>query len=239
MGCTGGCAEDQRSGGRLHTVVRLLCGFKRTEILGRLVELAQTERAAPFVDERLPFYRLHAQQWLVIALARAAIDDPQPLVPHFDFIVAVALREQPHILIRSFAAEAALSLVDSGLVGSNAPLGDELSEINKSWVPPRGPKMGVCFDEQPSVNDDAGLYFGLDIGPYWFSALARCFEITQADVECAARKLIKDEWGYSRKARWTGIRARNAASSTRWKRITHIDYYPGQTTYIFICLTTQ
>lgn len=184
-------------------VVRLLCGFKRTEILGRVIELAQTERAAPFVDERLPFYSLHARQWLVIALARAAIDDAQPVAPHFEFIVALALRERPHILIRSFAAEAALSLIDSGFVGSNAPLRDELSEINKSWLPPRRSKIGASFDGERSINDDAGLSFWPDIGPYWFSGLARCFEIAQSEVECAARKLIMDEWGYSGKARWT------------------------------------
>ena len=57
-------------------------------------------------------------------------------------------------------------------------------------------------DEQPSQEDAAGLSFALDIGPYWFSGLARCFEIKETDVERAARNVIVNELGYTGTARW-------------------------------------
>ncbi|MFL6446340.1 MAG: hypothetical protein ACJ746_01365 [Bryobacteraceae bacterium] len=184
-------------------VVRLLCSWKRTEILTRIVELSQTGKTAPFIDERLTFYLLHAQQWLLIALARAAIDDPHSVTSYFDVLVRMALRQRPHVLIRGFAANAALTLLDSGLVNLDAALTHELAELNDSWLPRRrGPTTHAWFEEKSTREDDVGLYFGHDMGPYWFSRLAGCFKIKQTDVECAARKVIMDDLRHSGKARW-------------------------------------
>ena len=58
----------------------------------------------PFVDSRLTFYRLHALQWLLIALARATREVPLVLVPYATRLMELALNDQPHVMIRQFAA---------------------------------------------------------------------------------------------------------------------------------------
>jgi hypothetical protein len=58
-------------------VVRGLCTLERNEVLAQLINLAQTAKGGPFADAHLHFYHLHARQWLLIALARVAKENPR------------------------------------------------------------------------------------------------------------------------------------------------------------------
>src|SRR5207253_8473097 len=90
--------------------VRALCYFDRQEILGPLIRLACRDSAGPFADARLHFYDLHAVQWLVIALARAATASPKAVKPHASYLREQAYRADGHVLIRQFARDALLAL---------------------------------------------------------------------------------------------------------------------------------
>ena len=79
-----------------------------------LLTLAKAGGGGSFVDARLQFYGLHARQWLVIGLARAAAESPDAVAPYADFLIDVALNREPHVLIRHFAAQALLTLAGSG-----------------------------------------------------------------------------------------------------------------------------
>ena len=95
-------------------VVRGICKLDAQAVLDYLIELAKSGSGGPFVDRRLHFYHLHARQWLMIALSRAASENPAMLVSHSDFFIHFALKDEPHVVIRHFAAKAALALAESG-----------------------------------------------------------------------------------------------------------------------------
>src|SRR5690554_7943028 len=96
-----------------HAVLEL-CRLGRQDIISYLVEMATTKSGGPFIDTKLPFYSLHALQWLLIGFARAALEAPRVLAPYSGKLIDWALNDQPHVLIRQFAARTALQLIESG-----------------------------------------------------------------------------------------------------------------------------
>ncbi len=187
-------------------VVRGLCKLERETVLAHLIALAKGAAGGPFVDARLHFYHLHADQWLAIALARAARETPNILVPHADFLTQLALDGEPHVLLRMFAAKAALALLDMGLLEDKASLRERLETVNFSRLSPIASKHHERFRPEPkgahgsTVGDR--FYFGIDMGPYWFAPLGRRFGKSQADIEREAQGVISVDWHYSGRNHW-------------------------------------
>ena len=173
-----------------------LCALGRGEVLGHLVSLEEGSAAGPFADAGLPFYRLHARQWLMIAFARAAIEFPAALAPFARRIVEIALDEKPHVAIRMFAARAALALIKNGVLPANG-LMERLSRVNVTSLPAVESKSYQRVKHQDKdaarEDDDDRFYFGLDIGPYWYEPLGRVFALAQTDVEREALQVIRSE----------------------------------------------
>ena len=80
-------------------------------------------------------YALHALQWLLIGLARAALEAPSAVAPYAKQLVDWALDDQPHVVIRQFAARAALQLIAKGRLADESGLSGRLKGINKSRLP--------------------------------------------------------------------------------------------------------
>jgi hypothetical protein len=188
-----------------HAVLEL-CVLGRQDVLAYLMQLARAKTGGPFVDARLPFYTLHALQWLLIGLARAASQVPRMLRPHVKQIIDWALNDEPHVLIRQFAARAALQLISSGDLADEEGLSNRLKDVNKSPLPIVESKTY----ERNSVRKKAGalensrdrFYFGIDIGPYWYDPLGRVFALSQDDIEEDALKVIRNDFAYNSKGRW-------------------------------------
>jgi hypothetical protein len=72
-----------------HVVVEL-CTLGRVTILDTLVERAEKKAGGTFADARLHFYDLHARQWLLIALSRAAIENPSTVSRFSTFLLSQA-----------------------------------------------------------------------------------------------------------------------------------------------------
>jgi len=182
-------------------VVRGLCTLGREEVLGHLIALARGNSGEPFVDTRLHFYNLHARQWLLIALARAAKDTPSILIPHADFLLQAALKGEPHVLIREFAARAALILLDNGLSQVKPDLRQRLESVNKSRIRPIASPKYDRFREQKEESSgsvkDVPFSFSPDIGPYWYAPLGRCFAKSQNEIEYEAWRVMTVDWQYS------------------------------------------
>jgi hypothetical protein len=188
-------------------VVRGLCTLRREKVLGFLVALATASKGGPFVDARLHFYDMHARQWLLIALARAAKENPEVLFPHADFLIRLALNGEPHILIRGFAARAALELMDSGVPGYDQPdLREKLLAVNKSPFPVAESKRYERIRPRDGGAGEEGerpdLHFGLDIGPYLLAPLGEWFARSQTEVEREVSNVITKEWRFLPRDRW-------------------------------------
>lgn len=183
-----------------------LAALGRHEVLRYVMEFASTQRGGVFADSRLPFYSLHALQWLMIGIARAASEFPRAIAPFAGLIVDWALNEQPHVLIRQFAANAALSLLDHGLLEEKNDLRARLANVNISPLPPvdskRYERARGMHTEVAAKDDDDRFYFGIDIGPYWYAPLGRIFALTQNEIEVEALKVIRGDFRYTAKGRW-------------------------------------
>jgi hypothetical protein len=90
--------------------VRRLARSECTAEIAALLEWMKRGELDAFGSNRFPFYKLHARQYLLIALARVALDQPSFLKPHSSTFSSIALEGLPHILIQKYAAETALSI---------------------------------------------------------------------------------------------------------------------------------
>ena len=180
-------------------VVRGLCLIGRDEMLERLVGLANANICHPFVDRTLHFYDMHAKQWLLIALARVAHESPAILASHSGFLINQALNNQ-HVLIRSLAAEAALTLQSHDAINLPQDTRHSLLMINTSQLEPQPSKVERLVssrqDQDGKENKDKFL-FGIDIGPYWFEPLAGLFGVSQSAIEDEAARVICGDWNHN------------------------------------------
>jgi hypothetical protein len=184
-------------------VVRWLCALGRHEVLGHLIKFAGSSSGA-FADAQLHFYHLHARQWLMIALARVAIENPAAVVSIRDFLIRFALNDEPHVLIRHFAASAILSLTESGHLIVDTNVRDQLLAVNSSSLPFHSSKR-YQRPGKHSVHRETGakrFIFGYDMDRYWFERLGDCFAKTSSDVEDEAEKIICDDWKLTKNGHW-------------------------------------
>ena len=183
-----------------------LCALGRNEVLRYLVSFSKSNRGGPFVDSRLSFYRFHAFQWLMIAFSRAAHDFPQALAPFAPRFVEWALDDQPHVIIRQYAARAALALIDKGEFVAGDDLVERLSRVNVTVLPIMESKSyeRAIYKKQDynKTDDEDRFYFGIDIGPYWYKPLGRVFALSQSDIETQTLEVIRNELGCPAKKAW-------------------------------------
>lgn len=188
-----------------HVIVGL-AALGRQDVLGHVFDFAAEAKSEPFVDAKLPFYTLHALQWFLIGVARAATEFPESLAPFGRQIVEWTLHDQSHALIQQFAARAALALMNSGVLPDQDNLKDRLAHVNVSPFPIVESKsydrIRLEKKDQTSVNNDDRFYFGFDIGPYWYAPLGRVFALSQEDIESKALHVIRSDFGYMAKGRW-------------------------------------
>ena len=184
-------------------VVRGLCVLDRQAILKHLIEFAQRAAGGPFADSRLHFYHLHGRQWLMIALARAAIENPAILVPYKDFFIRFALEDEPHVLIRHFAAQAALALLESGSLELDEDTVARLASVNSSTLPVESSNRYRRISQSGDWGSGGKRFsFGYDISRYWYEDLGECFAKNLPDIEHEAEKVIWDDWGLSENGYW-------------------------------------
>lgn len=180
-------------------------------LLSALAVRASAGSATPFIDQGLVFYEWHARQWLLIGLARGAIDQPAAVEPFIEFLIASAKEE--HVLLRHFAAQALKGLHAAGLVQAEGIAG--LDTANVSHLPIaeysgwRGDLKEHETSDTPTLTDQEKYYFGIDIGPYWFAPLGRIFGIGQHSVELRARQALRERMG---------IQFSHAQDDARYKR---------------------
>lgn len=116
------------------------------------------------------------------------------------------------MLIRHFAAQAALTLHDAGAVTLTDDVRQSLINLNTSSLLPHRSRPHEREDRTDAElpTDASAYHFGIDIGPYWYSSLGRCFWASQAFIEQEARRVIVQDWAYQGTTGWEG--------DARWKR---------------------
>lgn len=208
-----GCLAAPRASLRWEAahVVRALCTLGQNKVLDHLIALAKGASPNTFHDAHLAFYQLHAIQWLLIALARAAKDHPNMVSPYADFLADRAFSGEPHVLIRQFAKRTLLALLDAGCLGPETGLRRRLTSVNASPFPLVHSKAHQRYGkesaettkgEEDHNNEEDLFYFGIDMGPYWFTPLGSCFAKSQHHIAREVSHVIQLDWHISGENRW-------------------------------------
>ncbi len=115
---------------------RCFARLERWEVLDALVDKIDRRDAGAFQAAERPFYFMHAKLWLLIALARIALDEPKAAARYRDVLLKTALDEEaPHVLTAHFAAEAIRACVKAKEVDLSDGVKESLSHVNKSPFP--------------------------------------------------------------------------------------------------------
>ncbi|WP_199745904.1 NACHT domain-containing protein [Corallococcus sp. AB030] len=162
----------------LRSAVRL----GRSDVLDRVVARFGDKTAGAFGATELPFFYLHAQLWLLIAMARVALEAPAAIAPHRQFLEHIALDSaDPHVLRQHFASEALLVCHRGGALKLSKTAQAQLRRVNQSPYPPvKSQGRGSSFyDSRPTDNPkppcDVSLEYDFDKNEV--SDVARLFNL--------------------------------------------------------------
>lgn len=116
--------------------IRRFAKLERWDIIDTIVAAFNTKSAKAFQAPELVFYYMHARLWLLITLARAAIDHPDQVARYKDLFLAVIMeKDEPHVLMRHFAAKALLVCVDCRKLVLDAAMLKIVHNADKSPLP--------------------------------------------------------------------------------------------------------
>ena len=90
-----------------HCIRRLAKMGCQNEI-NSLIEWMEEDSIKAFGDQKFPFYYYHAKQYLLISLARIALDNASILKAHSEFFMKLALYDSSHILIQKYSSDIAI-----------------------------------------------------------------------------------------------------------------------------------
>ena len=147
--------------------VRCFAKFGRWEVIDALVARLHSRDSKGFQAQELPFYYLHARLWLLIALARVALDSPERVAVYARSLKKVALdRNCSHIVMRYVAARALLICAAGSALDLPSAHKQELETIGESpFSPLEGPRDNAHNDfyrGRPDSVPDHEFKFSLD-----------------------------------------------------------------------------
>ncbi len=179
--------------------VRRLAETGCAEEIDALISWMAKDNVGAFGSHKYPFYNLHARQYLLIAIARAAMDVPQIFLKHHAIFAHYALNDIPHALIQKFAADIAL-LLEAAFPNIYEPeVIVQLRRVGVSPFPVRTVEdYGNHFDspwhERGEVDKSLAFYFSYDFDRYWFEPLGDVFGVSSIQVEELARQVLCKNW---------------------------------------------
>lgn len=170
--------------------VRLLARAGRFDVLDRIVAHFHSEPPRAFLSTTLPFYILHSQLWLLIGLARVALDFPSESLRYREFLESVAFDQRfPHVAMRAYAADALREVMRALPPKEAAALATRLEVVNASPFPIEEGKAQHTHryakrpDDKPEPPSDFHLEY--DFNKYEVAEVAAVFD--RPDWEIADR----------------------------------------------------
>ncbi|MBV8470922.1 MAG: hypothetical protein JOY60_13810 [Burkholderiaceae bacterium] len=170
-----------------HAVRRLVVAG-RCDVVERLIERFGFAQSLPFGDAKLPFYVMHAQLWLLIALARVAKDAARAFASHRAFFERIAFSDEfPHVVMRAFAMDILRELAHALAPEEREALIAKLGPANQSPFPstPRTHYREFRYAARPdaSPRPEDGFHLDYDFNKYQVERLCHVFACPGWEVE--------------------------------------------------------
>lgn len=168
---------------------RFLIAFGHPEAVAALARFAVAAEIPGYVDERFPFYQLHAVEGFLVATERAALSDPTTVAPLLAAVTELGVRYPDHVRIQRVCQEIGRRSGDRALTSASTiprRTSDDLPRFER----PSSPKP---FGHHAAHSE---FSFHFDLEEYWIGALSESFRIEHQEVLTAMSDLILHEWGY-------------------------------------------
>ncbi|HCE6431202.1 TPA: hypothetical protein NHO58_006323 [Pseudomonas aeruginosa] len=170
-----------------HTVRRLAVA-ERFDVIKGLIERFESTHSLPFGDAKLPFYAMHAQLWLLIALARLAKDVAPELASHRAFFERIAFSTDfPHVVMRAFAIDILREITKSLTPDACEALIAKLEPLNRSPHPesPKANYRELRHTRRPDAlpRPEENFHLDYDFNKYQVERLCRVFGCPGWEVE--------------------------------------------------------
>lgn len=183
-------------------VVRRLYRLGCQQEIDALITWMCSEHVEAFIGRNHPFYILHAKQYLLVALARCAADDPALLTKHSKTFCDIALYGETHILIQKYAADIVLAIVQTTATACEPDIISQLKQVGKSPFPVEVAedyyeKRDTPWHKQGTIDTSLDLSFGYDFDRYWFEPLGDVFKVPGKQVEELAAEVVSKDWRLS------------------------------------------
>ena len=166
--------------------IRRFAKFGRWDIVDTVVAAFDTKTVEPFQAPELVFYYLHARLWLLITLARSAVDHPDQVVRYKDLFLAVIMeKDEPHVLMRHFAAKALLACIEHSKLVLDAATLKIVRNADKSPHPRLRKKVrnsGGFYQGRPKSVPEPSFRFHLE------------YDFNKHDVDNLSRVFGKGCW---------------------------------------------
>lgn len=146
--------------------IRSFARLGRWDVIDAVVSRWSLNAANEFQAPELKFYFLHARLWLLIALARLALDEPAAVSKYERQLLAIVKdAQQPHALIRHFAAEALTACHTAGKTSLSPADAAIVARIDTSPFPrvkyDKG-RIRAYESDRPKGSSRPANHFGLD-----------------------------------------------------------------------------
>ena len=177
---------------------RRLSALGCEEVIGSVIGWMDRGEISAFGCKDYPFYEFHGRLYLAIALARTAADHAEILLQFSDQIRNLAFSEPRHVLIQTFAADAALDLELEQSGTYDAETVERLRQIGVSPFPPRlshsvSKPLDTPWHESGEFGDPGSLSFGREYESYWFGQISDLFGVPKSQVMDLAREIALNE----------------------------------------------
>lgn len=181
----------------VHSIIKL-GDFNCSIVIDRLFDWLKFGNSGPFGHQGYPFYRMHALQYLLIAVAKIALDNPNILLKHSEMIFTYALNGD-HAIIQRAASDAILN-IEKGLPGTFVL--DEIDKIRQvGWSPfpikkaKYNYRINSIWHEKNEVKTGIDFHFGWDFDRYWFEPLGGIFGVSGEQIQDLSANVVVNEWG--------------------------------------------
>ena len=209
--------------------VRRLVEIRRFDVIDRLIERFDSGSGLPFSDAKLPFYAMHAQLWLLIALGRVAKDSVGSLASRRPFFERIAFStEFPHVAMRAFAIDILRKIAKTLASDERDALITKLASANLSPYPhaPRSDYTEFRYVARPDTSPRPKDVFHLDydFNKYQVEGLCRVFACPGWEMEDRISAWIR---------RWdVTVRAmHDCPRSSGYDQVWSSDYVPDRDRY--------
>ncbi|HVU39295.1 MAG TPA: hypothetical protein VHC95_13255 [Opitutales bacterium] len=199
--------------------VRRLCEYSCAPEIASLVKWMRTGGVGPFGSKKFPFYELHSTLYLLIAFARAALDDCSLLKRHALLFSDIALKGVPHALIQVTSARIALSIESKFPATYSRKSVTELKKVGTSTlqplvVDPYRYKTDRTWQADPGLK----LKFDWDFDHYWFTQFGPVFGVYEDQVTELAGQMAVNHLKIVENKEWVDDPRQNL-----WKNLNHRD----------------